>query len=69
MACRKLTFQKIKSLTLDMKFMMVSHAKNMLPLSIVIPPCSVILTRQSITYRETQTISCPCPSIQNANYA
>jgi len=49
-----MTFQKIKLLTLDMKFMMVSHAKNMLPLSIIIPSCSVILTRQSITCRESE---------------
>ena len=49
-----MTFQKIKLLTLDMKFMMVSDAKNMLPLSIIIPSCSVILTRQSITCRESE---------------
>jgi len=51
---KKMTFQKIKLLTLDMKFMMVSHAKNMLPLSIIITSCSVILTRQSITCRESE---------------
>ena len=50
MVYAELNFQTIKSLTLDMKFMMVSHAKNMLPLSI--PSCLVISTRQSITCRD-----------------
>jgi hypothetical protein len=46
-------------LTFDIMFMIVSHAKKMLPLSTIIPFCSVILIRQSITCRQKNShISC-----------